>query len=141
MGCIEFSFDSETIEVTAEQGPFRGSVRIEDQGEHFLPRNELRNFLGLLKLFPLPKVEISFRGGDIVKLELSQVNALGHVRLRVKLTNHASGNCAEIVLRLDYEHVARLEREMRELLLDGKVGRFRLETEYESLGPDAKDVD
>lgn len=141
MGCIECSFDSETIEVTAEQGPFRGSVRIEDQGEHFLPRNELRNFLGLLKLFPLPKVEISFRGGDIVKLELSQVNALGHVRLRVKLTNHASGNCAEIVLRLDYEHVARLEREMRELLLDGKVGRFRLETEYESLGPDAKDVD
>lgn len=111
-GRIVLKLDDDTLEVFAERGEFRGRAA----ADHPLLANDLSAFARRLTQFPLPPTEVGFTGSGSIDLSIRQTNLVGHIELRVTLGRFFPEASVLIVIRLDYETVARLARELEQLL-------------------------
>jgi len=118
-GRIVLTLTDNTLEVFAEQGFFRGRAA----GDHPLIANDLAAFARRLVQFPLPPTELSIQGTGSVDLTIKQINALGHIELRAKLSSYFPEASVLVTIRLDYETVAKLGREL-ERLAEASAGQI-----------------
>lgn len=114
-GRIVLTFADDTLEVFAERGEFRGRAA----GDHPLIANDLSAFARRLVQFPLSPSELTLAGSGAIELSIRQLNSLGHIELRANLRSFVPEVSVSITIRLDYETVGRLAREIERAIKNG----------------------